>query len=1029
MFDHLAVSFLRGNNLVSPRRAMRGRSVVSNASYIQVLITPLFLLFLFVSNAVSQTSNATVNGTVKDQAGAAVAGAKVTATDAHTGTQKSDVTDTTGHYTILNLLPGIYDIQVEQPDFATMVRHNQELLVGTTITLDFSLTISATTQTVEVQADGPLQQTTQNTIQHILQTKELDNLPLVSRSFSDLAALTPGVLVGVGTVSSANISINNAPVGQTGYLLDGHSNENDFFGGQFVNVAQDWIQEFSVLTNQFPVEYGNAAAGFVSAVTRSGTNQIHGRVYGFFQDAALNATPSFLPSYAPNKPPYSSQRVGGQLGGPILKDKLFYFAGFEYYKNNTSIPIVVPTVFQHIPGSSGVYPQTNTSKLAILKLNYQPDARDAFTVRSNLEYDDAINSGIGAVGSLVHALGNSTNGFTPIYLESGDWTRTLSATSLNELYFLFQKNGAGSTCNYQTQIGPYPGGGENATPYGNPVGYYAQVTYASAGVVTGCPAAFSNMNQVNGKLGDIFTYSKGTHTVKAGVEIDREHIYTNHFRNNYDGQYVVGGTLPFTPGVASTYPLSLYSFYQPIENTSWDFPTWENSYFIQDSWRITDNLTLNPGLRYDISFSNSEYSSEGFVPDNSQGHKINNDYTDIAPRIGIAWSPFHDGKNTIVRGGFGIFYDQDHLQTASAYISGFSRVTNGFNLNATRPSLNPYCLAVPSPCKGSVPGPYAAAAEEVLAYALANYSLPDFSPPGGTITLGGTTYTIPALPSIPGPGGTQSTAPVNFVFNIDKNFKVPASIQGTIGAQHQFGSSLNVSADFAYSKLYNGVVLQNSNIDPVTYGLIDPNYILVESFSSGANVWSKHLLLHAAYRNHHGDTVQGSYSFGYGTDNAVGGFITGSHTTMVTDPFDYNVDKGPSPNDARHNLNVSGLYHAPLGIEIAPILSFISALPYSASTTLTTPGCQSYYSQCYPTGYTRNSLRGDDTFQLNSRVSKSFGLGEARAITVLFEGYNLTNKLNTGTNFQGNVQSAKFQQPTGQSTPRRQLQAGFRFDF
>jgi hypothetical protein len=979
--------------------------------------------------ASAQSSNATINGTVRDQSGEVVTGATVTATNAQTGTRKSETTDDTGRYTINNLVPGNYEIEVVKAGFATTLRHNQEVLVGTTITLDFSLPVTSVSQTVEVQAEDPVQQTTQDTVQQIMQTKELDNLPLVTRSFSDLAALTPGVLVGVGTVSSANISINNAPVGQTGYLLDGHSNENDFFGGQFVNVAQDWIQEFSVLTNQFPVEYGNAAAGFVSAVTRSGTNDLHGRVYGFFQDAALNATPSFLPAFAPNKPPYSSQRIGGQAGGPIKQDKLFYFAGFEYYKNNTSIPIVVPAAFQKIPGSSGVYPQTNTTKLALLKLDYQPDAADSFHARSNLEYDNAINSGIGASGSLVHVLGNSTSGFTPVYLESLSWTRTLSASSLNELYFLYQKNGAGSSCNYETEVGPYSGGGESATPFGDPVGYYAQVTYASAGVVTGCPVAFSNMDQANGKLGDIFTLSKGSHTIKAGFEIDREHIYTNHFRNNYDGQYVIAGTKPFTPGTASTYPLSLYSFYQPIENTSWDFPTWEDSLFVQDSWRVNENLTLNPGLRYDVSFSNSEYSSEGFTPSNSQGHKINNDYGDIAPRLGVAWTPFRDNKSTVLRGGLGLFYDQDHLQTASAYISGFSKVTNGSNLNATRPSLNPYCLAVPSPCQGSVPANYASAVEEVLAYALATYSLPNFAPLGGTINLGGTTYTIPALPKIPGPGGTEVTAPKNFVFNIDKNFKVPASIQGTIGVQRQFGESLNVSADFAYSKLYNGVVLQNSNIDPVTYGLIDPNYILVESFTSGANVWSKHLLLHAGYNSHRKDTFQVSYSFGYGTDNAIGGFITGSHTTQVTDPFDYNVDKGPSPNDARNNLTASGLVHVPFGIEVAPTVFFSTALPYTATTTQTTPGCLSYYSQCYPVGYTRNSLRGDDTFQLNSRVSKSFHIAEKYSAMVLFEGFNLTNKLNTGVNFQGSVLSPNFKKPTGQFTARRQLQAGFRFDF
>jgi hypothetical protein len=265
-------SRLRLESNDKPRRPKRLIAIVISVTLC------LVIALVSASSAWAQASNAALNGSVKDQAGSVIAGATVSATNIQSGTQTTNTTDGGGRYTLTNLVPGLYNIEAAQKGFATVVRHNQELLVGTTITIDFSLTISAVDQTVEVQADETTVQTTQNTVQNILETAQVDNLPLITRSFSDLASLTPGVLVGVGTASSANISINNAPVGQTGYLLDGHSNENDFFGGQFVNVAQDWIQEFSVLTNQFPVEYGNAAAGFVSAVTRSGTNNIHGRV-------------------------------------------------------------------------------------------------------------------------------------------------------------------------------------------------------------------------------------------------------------------------------------------------------------------------------------------------------------------------------------------------------------------------------------------------------------------------------------------------------------------------------------------------------------------------------------------------------------------------------------------------------------------------------------------------------------------------------------------------------------------------------
>jgi hypothetical protein len=209
MLEMIPTPIHRQNNHGGRRDAQRtANSSVWTPSQLLWLALVLLGISCLASSASAQISNATINGTVRDQSGNVVVNATVTATNAQTGIRKGETTDDTGRYTINNLVPGIYEIEAAQTGFATILRHNQELLVGTTITLDFSLPVTSVSQTVEVQAEGPVQQTTQNTVQQIMQTKQLDNLPLVTRSFSDLAALTPGVLVGVGSVSSANISIN-----------------------------------------------------------------------------------------------------------------------------------------------------------------------------------------------------------------------------------------------------------------------------------------------------------------------------------------------------------------------------------------------------------------------------------------------------------------------------------------------------------------------------------------------------------------------------------------------------------------------------------------------------------------------------------------------------------------------------------------------------------------------------------------------------------------------------------------------------
>jgi hypothetical protein len=278
---------------------------------------------------------------VTDQSGAIIAGATITAVSTQTGLPKTGESDTDGRYTILNLAPGVYDVRAEAKGFATVIQRNSEFLVGTTITLDFQMQVSSVMQSVEVTAATPEIQLTQSVVSRILESKELDDLPVLNRSFANLAILTPGVAAagqsyGGNSAASAAISIGNAPTYETGYVVDGVTSETGNQGGQYVQLAQDWVQEFSVLNLLFPAEYGSAAGGVINTVLRSGGNKIHGRAYAFYQNAALNADPRFYTGTS--KAPFVSDRIGGMVGGPIKKDKLFYFGGFERFLSNSGAP-------------------------------------------------------------------------------------------------------------------------------------------------------------------------------------------------------------------------------------------------------------------------------------------------------------------------------------------------------------------------------------------------------------------------------------------------------------------------------------------------------------------------------------------------------------------------------------------------------------------------------------------------------------------------------------------------------------------
>jgi Carboxypeptidase regulatory-like domain len=957
-----------------------------------------------------QTNSATINGTVSDQTGSAIPGATVTATEIKTAIQKTATTDQDGRYTILNLTPGAYNIQATKQGFSTLVRGNQTLLVGTTVTLDFPLMVSPVNQTVEVTTATPLIEVTQNVLDRVIQTQELDSLPIINRSFGSLAALSPGVYVNNGT-----IQFGDSMTASTAYIVDGNSIAKENNGGQIVTMAQDWIQEFSVVTEQASPEYGGSYSGFVNAVTRSGGNEIHGRAYGYFQDAAMNAKPSFLPKSAPNKPPFDQQRLGGMIGGPIIKEKLFYFLGYEWLNNLTSVPINLTGNFASL---AGAFPQTTVNHLAMAKVDYNVNSANILHVRANETYNINNNSGIGSSGSTTKSLSDGIGVRGDGQVFQATWDRVLSSTLLNEVRAEYTSNYISQPCNAYDLFGPYTGGGANATPFGNPTGFYASVTYSVPGVVTGCPAIFGNQGERNWLFADSLGISHGTHDLKIGVSAGRRNLVNRHINKGAEGAFTIAtGSAPFDPDTAqlvgnanaSGYPTAYSIAWEPGNGLTDDEVQPYFALFVQDSWKLKSTLTLNMGMRYDYDFGN------GLIKTLPDLNKINNDPTMLAPRVGFAWSPFHDHNKTVIRGGFGIFYDMTHGNFGATYFLVNTGPEVSLNLNYNNASLNPYCTQGVVSCAGGVPGAYQQAVQEVLAYALANSTLPDFNPPGGTITIGPNVYTIPSLPSLP------PTA----IFNVEKNTRHPGTAQTTIGLARQIGSNLGVSADFAYNHGYNEYIIANANINPDTFQPIFPNYGSIGTYTNAgySNVYS--LLVQSHYRTKRGDSFQLAYTYQKGWNNSPAGiFNLTTGQTQAENPFDFDLDYGPSTEP--HNIvNASGSIKAIWGIRIAPIVSFRTGIPYTA--TQTAHACPSYFTFCYPDGYSKNSLLGTDSFSLDGRISKVFKFGERYAATLMFESYNLSNHVNF-TSFQGNVTSPAFRQPIG-ANARRQLQAGFQFDF
>ena len=962
------------------------------------------LIFLLAAaTAFSQTANVTLNGTVTDKNGASLPAATVTATNTQTALARTATTDEQGRYTILSLPAGNYDIRVEHPQFQSVLRRNQVFEVGQTITLDFSLDVASVTQTIEVQAAAPIVETTQNILDRVVETKELDALPDLNRSFSDLAALSPGV-----QGSGSSVQIGNSQNYQTGYVLDGTNLQSNQSGGQAVAVAQDWIQEFNVLTAQFPAEYGTASGGVLNAITRSGTNEVHGRAYGFFQNSALNSNPWVLPPAVPTKLPFNQERIGAMAGGPIKKDKLFIFSGYEFLHNLTTRTVSIPAAFVGPGSSSGSFPNTLTTNLAMVKLDYQLSSTNSLAFRGNVETDNTANSGIGGIVTV----GNGKNTFNRNTAYSANWTKLLSAATINELRLGTTFNNSYSACPYVSISG---------LPPGNPVGNWAQLAYPTATV--GCSPNFGHNQNKQYTLYESWSHTTGPHQFKAGALINRGRLF-QVVRNNEDGQFTfpsIGGTsVPFSPSNPATFPLTDLIQYSPVHVFS--LPLWSYGVYAQDSWHVLPSLTLNLGVRYDLDFG--QHAVNKYVP--AGFHPIEVQYTEIQPRTGFAWSPFRDKNKTVIRGGFGIYYDQSHSNVAGVYmLNTYLPLLPGggvFNVNATRPALNPYCTGNPACASGAVPAALQSALKEVLAYSLATLTLPNFPVNGGPITFGGATYTLPPLPLVP---GTTIPAPTGGTNDLDKNFPTPGTRQVTVGMQRSITNSLDVSADYVGIWGFNQYILRNVNVDK-NGNPINPLFQTINSFGTIGWFTSQGLRVHVGYRDHRGDTAQLAYTFSHA--NADGTLGIGSRGTVATDPYDLSVDNGPEANDIHHILVVSGNGNMHWGFVLAPLITYSSAPPYTATTTAAVvPGCLVYYSSCYPAGYGHDSLRGASTLTVNGRLLKTFKLGEKKSITGYFEAYNLINKTNF-TSFQANVTAATFGQPTAAGA-KRQLQYGARFDF
>lgn len=573
----------------------------------------LMAVFLLVSgHASAQATLGTLEGVTTDDQGAALSGVTLNMTNAETGYTYSTVSRSDGRYIIAGIQPGKYEINVALSGFEKQKRLGLTFNIGAILKIDFVLKASVLSEEVTVTAESPMVEVTKSEVSKVIDRSKIENLPLVDRSFSGLAMMKAGVS---GDQSNAQ------PQGSEEVTVDGVSNERVARNDQKTAIPADAIQEFRVMTNQYAAEFGNSSGMIWTVQTRSGTNDLRGRLSYFMKDETFDDVNYFVnhDSYKGtklskdqyDKPPYKYNLFGAVLGGPIKKDKAHFFFSYEGLRERSYAQIASPLVEQE-----EINVDTKPNQL-MAKFNYQLNKKHLFSLRYNLDKRKDLNRGIGG-------LYTKERGYD--YLDTkhevqGNWMFYPSGNSMNEFRVM-----------YSTQDGLDVVHSPDTYTIDRPGGYF------------GKPASYpQGGGEFRWQFVDNFSLFLNKHSLKFGIDFStiREKIFAYLYQPGY---FIFTTDAPFDASDFSTYPLM---FIYNIGNPNVLIHYQEAAVFAQDSWKVSQRLTLNLGLRWNY------YKCGYMLIDHSDLRHLN-------PRFGFSYDPVGDGK-TSIRGGVGTFTQNPQL--------------------------------------------------------------------------------------------------------------------------------------------------------------------------------------------------------------------------------------------------------------------------------------------------------------------------------------------------------------------------------
>jgi hypothetical protein len=840
----------------------------------RVALSGFLLLLVLLSpsqGGAQQLATAGINGIVTDPSGNSVANIVVTLTKINQGTIRTFTTQSGGAFSFATLEASDYDLSAVGSSGFAQWRQSFHLDVGQVRSMPIRLAVAGTHSSVEVSSNDPQAvDTTMSVVGGVIDARQIETLPLNGRNYLELAYLVPGNAPAPNFDPTKQNTVVISSAGQMGrggsVTVDGADNNDDVVGGSLVNIPEDAVQEFQIATNRFSAGLGRSGSTVVNVITKQGSNQVHGGLGFYERDAALQGLPATFDPSVGSTPPFHRQQYAADAGGPIRHDRAWWFVAMEDRQQlGGDLVGVRDTQHQTITRQFATAPLHDY--LATERLDWQPRERDRFGFRESLELEDDLGQ-----SQLDRALGTAAyrqNSVNHLQGLIADWVHIFTPSLINKMSFAEN----------------------NFSNYISPTSTAPQITFPNLddGATYRVP---QGTKQFRLQGDDLIAWTRRNHTLSFGGEIQNVDADFNlgvfqqgniqavedfpDFDRNNDG-VVNDDDLLFAVGLRSTKPQ------QPLLLPSND--SYHLAGFVQDDWKALPRLTFNMGLRWemDTNLNNLSWYSERnpIVQSFYQGSRHRN-FNDWAPRFGFN---FAFNPNFSIHGGYGIYYDRITLEVMSLE-KGLDGRALALNVTAgnviTDPNGNPIYM--------NPDGTFRPGAPEVLS-----------NPFGGFMFTG------------------AGAAGIDIISNRMRN---PMVQQFNVGIEKQFSQGLLIKLDGVHNLGTRFIIGRpvGSVYNPDTQGPDE-----VTDLESAANTKYDALWVSVRQRfTKHGE-FDAAYtlakSFNYANDDQI------PFEYSPIDPTDLQREYGPTPNDQRHRLVLSGVANLPYQFHLAPIWTIASGVP------------------------------------------------------------------------------------------------------